>query len=210
MTILYLILIFLAAAISKHVFLRIEFIYLGYLRDKYGIIEKARQYAKKCHTETNQTYDGKPYFDAHVKKVVNVALKFIHLIPESKRDIVISGAYTHDVQEDCRQTLNDVIKATNNEVAELSYALTNEKGRNRKERANDKYYAGIKNTPYATFIKCCDRIANIESNCTKKSNTMLKKYKEENAEFKVKLYDKQYDELFQHLDLILSDKKQTT
>ena len=33
----------------------------------------------------------------------------------------------HDVIEDCRETYNDVNKATNEEIPELAYALTNEK-----------------------------------------------------------------------------------
>jgi hypothetical protein len=33
----------------------------------------------------------------------------------------------HDVIEDCRETCNDVKKATNEEIAELAYALTNKK-----------------------------------------------------------------------------------
>ncbi len=45
-------------------------------------------------------------------------------------------------------------------ASEIVYALTNDKGRNRAERGGDRYYQGIRATPYAPFIKLCDRLAN--------------------------------------------------
>ena len=48
------------------------------------------------------------------------------------------------------------------QVPEIVYALTNEKGRNRGERANDLYYQGIRQTKFASFIKMCDRLGNIQ------------------------------------------------
>lgn len=46
-------------------------------------------------------------------------------------------------------------------AAEIVYALTNDKGRTRAERAGEKYYQGIRETPYAPFVKLADRLANI-------------------------------------------------
>lgn len=46
-------------------------------------------------------------------------------------------------------------------ATEIVYALTNDKGRTRAERAGEKYYAGIRSTPYAPLIKLCDRYANM-------------------------------------------------
>ena len=45
-------------------------------------------------------------------------------------------------------------------AAEIVYALTNEKGRTRAERAGEKYFLGIRETPYAPFVKLADRLAN--------------------------------------------------
>ena len=45
-------------------------------------------------------------------------------------------------------------------AAEIVYALTNDKGRTRSERAGAHYYAGIRSTPYAPLVKLCDRYAN--------------------------------------------------
>ena len=161
------------------------------------MIEKAKDYAIKCHRSTAHQYDGKPY-EVHLNVVFNTAQKFIHLIPENERENVLAGCWVHDVIEDCRQTYNDVKTMTNERVAELAYALTNEKGKNRKERANDKYYAGIKSTPYATFIKICDRIANYEYS-KQQGSKMTEVYEKEMSDFISKLYDAKYDELFYYL-----------
>jgi hypothetical protein len=47
-------------------------------------------------------------------------------------------------------------------AADIIYAVTNDKGKNRKERAGVKYYEGIRKTPGAVFVKLCDRIANVQ------------------------------------------------
>ena len=46
-------------------------------------------------------------------------------------------------------------------ATEIVYALTNDKGRTRAERAGEHYYKGIRETPYAPFVKLCDRLANM-------------------------------------------------
>ena len=62
------------------------------------------------------------------------------------------------------------------------YAVSNEKGKNRKERANDKYYEGIRNTEGASFVKICDRIANVQYSKLTKSK-MFDTYYRENEHF---------------------------
>lgn len=46
------------------------------------------------------------------------------------------------------------------DVADIVYAVTNEKGKNRSERANEKYYQGIRENKLAVIVKICDRLAN--------------------------------------------------
>jgi (p)ppGpp synthase/HD superfamily hydrolase len=164
----------------------------------FSMTKKARQYAVKCHKETNHKYDGREYF-VHLQMVVDVANQFIHLIPEYDREPVLSACWIHDVMEDCRQTYNDVKKEIGEQVAEIGYALTNEKGKTRKERANDKYYKGIRKTPFATFVKLCDRIANVRYSKEKKSK-MMEAYFNENPDFVDKLYCDEYSEMFDYLN----------
>ena len=170
------------------------------------MINKSKEYAVKCHTDTCHYYDTHLY-SYHLQMVVDVVNKFIHLIPEKDRDVVISSAWCHDLIEDTRNTHSDVLKATSLEVAEIVYALTNEKGKTRKERANEKYYAGIRNTTYATFVKLCDRIANIQYSMNQRSR-MLEMYRKETPDFINTLYDEKYDEMFHYLETLVEIKSE--
>jgi (p)ppGpp synthase/HD superfamily hydrolase len=81
---------------------------------------------------------------------------------------------------------NDVKNQLGQEAADIIYAVSNEKGKTRAERANDKYYEGIRNTPGAVFVKLCDRIANVQYSKMTKSR-MFEMYKKENTNFLTKL-----------------------
>lgn len=165
-----------------------------------SIIDIAREYGIMSHASTNHLYDGKAY-SVHLERVVDVANKFLHLVPEGHRDNVIAACWLHDVIEDCRVTYNDIKEKTNVVVAELVYAVTNEKGRNRKERANERYYGGIRKTKDATFIKLCDRIANYEYN-VENGNKLALMYEREMDKFASVLYRDKYDDLFNYLNSI--------
>ncbi|MEM0996183.1 MAG: HD domain-containing protein [Bacteroidota bacterium] len=149
--------------------------------------EQAKEYAIRCHEETNHLYDGKPYA-FHLQMAVNVAERFMDgRFSEREKELIRAGCWVHDVIEDCRQTYNDVRSALGTEVAEIAYALTNEKGRNRRERANDRYYQGIRETPLAAFVKLCDRIANVEHSKSS-GNRMLHAYRRELSNFLAKVH----------------------
>jgi len=162
-----------------------------------------RDKAAKAHADTNHRYDpdGKnhPYI-FHLNMAVDASSKFKHLIPEKVYFDVETGIYFHDGIEDARLTYNDVLKITNSVIAaEIAYACTNNKGKTREERANDEYYALIKVTPYASFAKICDRIANMTYS-KQQGSSMHKKYIKEYEHFKEKLYDEQYKEMFDYIE----------
>jgi (p)ppGpp synthase/HD superfamily hydrolase len=98
------------------------------------------------------------------------------------RDACLVAAWGHDLIEDCRVSYNDVKTHLGQEAADIVYAVTNEKGKNRAERANEKYYQGIRETPGAVFVKLCDRIANVQYSKMTKSR-MFEMYSEENPKF---------------------------
>ncbi|HEX2549360.1 MAG TPA: phosphohydrolase [Gammaproteobacteria bacterium] len=145
------------------------------------IDQKACRWAIDKHKETNHLYDGKSY-EVHLWQVVDVAKMFIHLVPEKDREFTYAVCWLHDTIEDCRISYNDIRIMFGVDIAEAVYALTNEKGRNRKERANEKYYEGIRNTKGAAFVKICDRIANVKHSY-ESGNSMFKKYIDENEGF---------------------------
>jgi (p)ppGpp synthase/HD superfamily hydrolase len=169
-----------------------------------SIIDIAREQAFKAHKDVNHLYDGQSY-SVHLIYAQTTAHKFAYLIPEEDINDVIAGVLHHDTLEDTEVTYTSIKKATNKIVAELAYACTNEKGRIRSEKANDKYYEGIRNTKYATFVKLCDRIANVLYSVENK-NDALKMYKKEQSHFKSMLYTSEYDDMWIFLEKLFELK----
>lgn len=171
------------------------------------------------HRATNHMYDTYLPYEFHLRMVSHVAKQNIHLIKDSNdgeeafRDSVIIAAWGHDLIEDTRVSYNDVRESLGYQAAEIIYAVTNEKGKNRKERANNKYYEGIVKTPGAVFVKLCDRIANVQySKMT--GSRMFEMYITENDSFGERLgvwktqgYSQhEYFPLFAYLMEILESK----
>ena len=135
------------------------------------VIEQIKQTAHQLHEHVNQTYDRVHPYGYHLDMVVDSVYKYGYAVCADEHDVLplFFGAYFHDSIEDARQTYNDVTKIALQFMgdqqaymaAEIAYALTNDKGRTRAERAGEKYYQGIRETPYAPFVKLADRLANI-------------------------------------------------
>src|SRR5258705_11225186 len=94
-------------------------------------IEKAMEYALQSHADTNHTYNGKPY-SIHLKMVYDYGCKFSSLLEHNKIEVALAACWVHDTIEDCRQTYNDVFKMLGKEIADIAFALTNEKGKTRE------------------------------------------------------------------------------
>jgi (p)ppGpp synthase/HD superfamily hydrolase len=144
--------------------------------------EEKIQWIYEQHRATNHYYDKYLPYEFHLNMVAQVARDFSHIVSASAAELIILAAYGHDLIEDTRVSYNDVVEVLGDEVADIIYAVSNEKGKTRKERANEKYYEGIRNTPYAVYVKLCDRIANVQYSKTTKSR-MFEMYKKENPEF---------------------------
>ena len=131
--------------------------------------------AAQCHAAVNQTYDGYLPYAFHLRLTASYALRFLPLLQldEAQGETVLAAACFHDTLEDARLSYNDLTALLNrlkdeyglrldvHAAAEAVYALTNDKGRTRAERAGDAYYQGIRETPFAPFLKMCDRLANL-------------------------------------------------
>ena len=144
---------------------------------------KIISFAIEAHSKTNHLYDGKPY-SVHLSMVVMYALKHFEdaYIPPNCYDDILNACWLHDTIEDCRITYNDIKEVAGETVAEIVYVVTNEKGKNRKQRANEDYYFGIRETAWATYVKLCDRLANVKYSSDTKSR-MLDVYRKENIDF---------------------------
>lgn len=167
-------------------------------REKYAKqIEQIRLAAHELHQSVNQIYGDDLPYGFHLDMVVEGVICYGHLVCVCEEDVVplFFGAYYHDSIEDARQTYNDVLRTAKKWMteeqalmaAEIVYALTNDKGRTRGERAGEKYYNGIRVTPYAPFVKLCDRLANVTYTCSidsgRKGSRMREVYKGEMGKF---------------------------
>jgi len=166
------------------------------------MLQKTIEYATNRHQKVNHKYGDKEY-SFHLKMVFNVAEKFSYLVNEEDKENVYCGCWVHDIIEDARETYNDVLQNTNITIAELAYALTNEKGKNRNERANDTYYRKMHEVPNAVFIKLCDRIANITYS-KEQGSKMFDIYKKENGNFINKVYKDELIDMVNYIDKLLS------
>jgi (p)ppGpp synthase/HD superfamily hydrolase len=179
-----------------------------------------REWCIEQHRNTNHFYDTYLPYEFHLRMVVQVCNDFKHLLPnmlltreesvyhnrfetidETKHSVELA-CWGHDLIEDTRVSYNDVKNKLGHNAAEIIYAVSNEKGKNRKERANIKYYQGIRETPGAVFVKLCDRIANVQYSKMTKSR-MFEMYQKENQEFEKMLGrytdNKELEPMFEYL-----------
>ena len=148
-----------------------KFTFDAFIKANAQVLDEIRRTAWNLHESVGQTYDKNLPYGHHLSMVADAAIKYGYEVINNETDIipVVFAAYFHDSIEDARLTYNDVVSIagrfmTNEQcitAAEIVYALTNDKGRTRKERAGEHYYAGIRETPYAPFVKLCDRLANM-------------------------------------------------
>ncbi len=165
------------------------------------------KWAILAHHKTNHFYDEYLPYEFHLRMVVKNAEKFLHLLSEADHQAAIDACWLHDVIEDARENYSSVQKVTNTFTAEIVRAVTNySRGRNRHERMPPDVYADIRDTECATFVKLCDRIANVQySKMT--GSPMFDKYKKEHEYFKGQLHHgKQYDEMWDHLQEIFDSR----
>lgn len=141
-------------------------------------IEKALLIAETAHQ--NQTYDMFPYM-YHIRMV-----KYFLEGIRCEEDIVVAGIL-HDTIEDSDLSYNDVKIIFDEDIAEIVYAVTDELGRNRKER-KEKTYPKIKDNWKAVLVKIADRFANA-SHSKDHNKKMFEMYKKEHAGFIDALYN---------------------
>lgn len=101
---------------------------------------------------------GVPYA-VHVIFVVSIIQKYLHLLPGEDQEKAICGGWLHDTREDNGISYNEILKIFGFDIAEITYCLTNEDGRTRKEKAIKTYPKTAQNR-LAVFVKLADRIAN--------------------------------------------------
>lgn len=186
--------------------------------DKYGfdpiyyskIVKIAITLATVGHNDTNHKY-GDGSYTIHLSHVVDVGYRFIRLVQAELRPIVIAALWLHDSIEDARLSYNDIVKAFVKggvdredavKIAEIVRAVTNyTRGRNREERMPPECYEDIRNVLGARFVKCCDRIANVEF------GGKSEMYKNEHAKFSSELYHNDLIDMFDYMEIFYHPSK---
>ena len=156
----------------------------------------------------NQKYNEYPY-SLHLKAVVKQVEYYLPYVKSKmntlderrqfsaefswKVDLILAAA-GHDLIEDARMTYNDLVKHLGRFVADLIYACTENKGRNRLERHDDMYFDILSDERWAVFIKLCDIKANVLYSVLMNSS-MYNKYQKEFPRLYVKLHKQDEFEL---------------
>ena len=156
------------------------------------LVKEAAYFAISAHG--NQTYDSYPYY-YHLEEVVDILREFGYT-----DDKYIVAGYLHDTLEDTAVSYNDIKERFGEEIAEIVFAVTDELGRNRKER-KAKTYPKIKANKDAIIVKLADRISNMR-NSLLKGHKMSEMYIKEYGTFRSSLDTNDYelDSLWLELD----------
>lgn len=136
-------------------------------------LEMAMMVAEKEHA--NQSYDIFGYM-YHIKLVVKISQLLGY------DETIQVACALHDVMEDGSISYNDIKNYFGKEIAEIVYAVTDELGRNRKDRKSNTY-PKIRQLWKAVAVKLCDRIANM-THSAKYNPKMITMYRKEHAAFK--------------------------
>lgn len=137
-------------------------------------IKYTRYYAD--HHHKNDKYGQFDYI-YHLDKVYEILRDNLNCNLE-----VLQAAYLHDIIEDTPITYQDVVDEFGITVADIVEAVTDEPGKNRKER-KAKTYPKIKGFKDATLVKFADRIANLTASVQHRNIKKIKMYLSERDEF---------------------------
>jgi|ERR1051326_202603 (p)ppGpp synthase/HD superfamily hydrolase len=140
--------------------------------------EKAKQFALKAHH--GQKY-GEHDYSFHLQQVVATAEEF------GLDEKMILACWLHDTMEDCGSTFEQLEKEFGKEVADMVFCVTDEPGKDRKERKL-KTYPKIAANEKALCVKLCDRIANLAQTMKDRKTGILEMYLREHTDFRAKLY----------------------
>jgi len=156
-------------------------------------LQDIMRFAIKAHDR--QMYGEFPY-STHLSDVYGVLLEFEILDKE-----ILFASWLHDTLEDTHHSYNDVKVLAGENVAEIVYAVTDELGRNRKER-HEKTWPKIKANEKAMILKQAYMVANIRMGIREKSS-LRKMYRKEYPAFREFFYPLGNEKLWNELDILL-------
>jgi len=172
-------------------------------------LNEVKMLATEAHK--SQRYGNFPY-TYHLEKVEEVLKRFISINDYFYHELIIVG-WLHDILEDTPTTYQEIENKFGIFITECVYAVTDEKGSNRKERKS-KTYPKISNNRFSLIVKLADRIANIEACIKHDENLLFIMYKKEFKDFQANLYEQKIlvssldhiiDKMWVNLDSLLEN-----
>jgi GTP pyrophosphokinase len=143
------------------------------------LVHRAIEFANAAHE--GQTYGQHLAYTVHLHAVANILKEF-----GFTDEVLIAAGYLHDIIEDTKYNYNDLKREFGTEVAEIVYHVTDELGRNRKER-HLKTYPKVASKPEAIIVKLADRIANTRASLH--DDGKMDMYKKEYAFFRQTIWN---------------------
>lgn len=161
-------------------------------------IQAAKAFADTVHK--NQKYGKTLPYSKHLEDVLKTLIRF-----GVTDDDMLVAALLHDSVEDTNTTIFQLEAAFGRRVSELVHCVTNEPGKNRKER-HQNTYSKIAGNKDATTLKLADRISNLEYSIESQDDGKIKMYTKEYKEFRERLYTAgTHDAMWRHLDFLIGD-----
>lgn len=161
-------------------------------------LTEVREWTHNLFEKKGQRYDDAPYI-SHCDSVLEFARKYRKYVPDNLFEDIELACITHDNIEDL-MTYNTLQEQIGLVAANIVYDVTNELGKNRKERAI-KTYPKIRSNKWAIFVKLCDRLAN-SSMSTQTNHGMAEVYRREYPTFRGILLTGDFPDMWAELDEI--------
>ncbi len=114
-----------------------------------NIVERAKEFAKIKHNKQKRD-SGTNYFEEHICKVGETIRLF------TNDEEVIASAYLHDVLEDTKTDIYELVEVFNKRIAYIVEELTHREG-------DIGYYFNNLHSKEAIMIKFCDRLSNLSN-----------------------------------------------
>lgn len=142
---------------------------------------RAFLFAARAHVD--QRYGAAPYTD-HLVDVARTIVEFgfspydPSTVKRARHQRLCIAALLHDTIEDTNVGHEEIAAEFGQETADIVLAVTNEAGKNRKERFA-KTYPKIRDNPDSIIVKLADRISNGRSCQKQKKPGLFKMYQKE-------------------------------
>ena len=150
-----------------------------------SLVCRAELFAERVHED--QCYGDTIYYQ-HLLDTWNCyifAAKKYNLLYD---ECVAAACWLHDTLEDTSTKYSELVEEFGKEVADIVYAVTDEKGRNRAERHRKTYPGIVMAGDNAVTVKLCDRISNMAYSIRSKNKSKLRMYVDEDLTFREFLY----------------------